>query len=436
MIVNVSTNRYRTPLLRFSVAESRGRPLGDGSYKGARNSIRRTMISPGEDATDRASELLDAATADPAQISLAHVVELLVLGNPETRRLAMKCLEATLDVRPEASEAAVTAFERLLEDGDPHVRRRAALSAGAAIQGADTESFEALVSPLEAIGSDPAEPGRDAAVRALATIGLERPESVTGAVELLLDVCHARVVSAESPADTSPGASSSVGPERDRRLTTRVQAMAGLTRIAAERPETIVGYVDQVVALLEDDHHLIRSGTCEVLESLAEGHSDEVAPFVPALVDRLASDTDHPVPWRAADALNAVGGEYPELVGAALGSVVDDIEALLKRRDPGIRGVGIGLLTYVTQVDPSSVEGLLPRVHELLADDHAPVRANAALTLGLTGYGDAVDDLEVLVADDPEPAVRDAATRALERLEGEHEPSPEHVHENRPVDNY
>ncbi|NKE36103.1 HEAT repeat domain-containing protein [Natronococcus sp. JC468] len=387
------------------------------------------MISSGEDATDRARELRDTAAADPERVPLGDVVELLVLGDPETRRLAMACLETALEARPEATDAAVTAFERLLADDDAHVRRRAALSAGAAIQGTDAASFEGLVPALEPIGDDPAEPGRDAAIRALAAIALERPESATGATDPLLEVCHARVVPAEPAADALPGAPSPVGPERDRRSATRVQAVAGLTRIAAERPAVLVDGAERVAALLEDDHHLVRSGACEVLESLAERDPAAVEPFVPALVDRLVSDTDHPVPWRAADALNAVGGAYPERVGTALEPAVDDVGALLERRDPGIRGVGIGLLNYVAQVDPASVEGLLPCVRELLASNHAPVRANAALTLGLAGCEGAVDDLESLAADDPDGAVRDAAARALDRLEDD--PS----RADRPMDN-
>ncbi|MFC4439990.1 MULTISPECIES: HEAT repeat domain-containing protein [Natrialbaceae] len=378
------------------------------------------MISTGEDATDRARTLRDAAASDPAQVPIAEVVELLVLGDPETRRIAMECLEETIDARSETPGAAAAAFERLLDDDDPYVRRRAALSAGAAIR-TDAESFETLVPALRTIGIDPGEPGRDAAIQALAALALERPGSAPDAVEPLLDVCHARVVPTGPPRDDGypdgDDVGAAVGPERDRRESTRVQATAGLTRIAAERPETVVDYADRIAELLEDDHHLVRTGTCEVLESLAEASPDDVEPFVPALVDRLASDTEHPVPWRAADALNAVGDEYPIRVGEELRGVLDTIETFLERRDPGIRGVGVGLLAYAAQADAEAVDELIPRVRPLLEDDHAPVRANAALTLGLAGRKEAVDNLESLAADDPEPSVRDAATRAIELLD-------------------
>lgn len=385
------------------------------------------MISAGEDATDRARALRDAAASDPEQVPIAEVVELLVLGDPETRRIAMACLEETIDARSEKPAAAPAAFERLLDDDDPYVRRRAALSAGAAIR-KDAESFETLVPALRTIGSDPGEPGRDAAIQALAALAIERPGSATNAVEPLLDVCHARVVPTGPPRD-EPGpsrddgypdgddAGAAVGPERDRRESTRVQATAGLTRIAAERPEAVVDRAERIAALLEDEHHLVRAGTCEVLESLAEAYPAEVEPFVPALVDRLASDTEHPIPWRAADALNAVGDEYPIRVGEELRGVLDTIEKFLERRDPGIRGVGVGLLAYAVQADAGAVDELIPRVRALLEDDHAPVRANAALTLGLAGREKARDDLESLAADDPEPSVRDAAIRALELLD-------------------
>ncbi|TYL37946.1 hypothetical protein CV102_14595 [Natronococcus pandeyae] len=385
------------------------------------------MISSGEDATERARTLRDVATTDPAAVPIAEVVELLVLGNPETRQLAMACLEETIDGRPGESAAAVAAFERLLSDDDPHVRRRAALSAGAAIRN-DAESFETLVPALRTIGNDPTEPGRDAAIQALSALALERPGSATDAVDPLIDVCHARVVPTEPPRDGSGPSrdggyrddhtAAAVGPERDRRESTRVQAMAGLTRIAAERPEAVVDRAERIAELLGDDHHLVRAGTCEVLESVAETHPAAVEPFVPSLVDRLASDTEHPVPWRAADALNAAGDEYPIRVGEELRGVLDTIETFLERRDPGIRGVGVGLLAYAAQADADAVDDLVPRVHDLLEDDQAPVRANAALTLGLAGRGEAVDDLESLAADDPEPSVRDAATRAIGLLEG------------------
>ncbi|MFU8868942.1 HEAT repeat domain-containing protein [Natronococcus sp.] len=380
------------------------------------------MIPIGDDATDRARRLRDAAVADPEGVALEDAVELLVLGDPETRRLAMACLEDTLEARPGASAAAVTAFERLLEDDDPHVRRRAALSAGAAIENG-AEPFAPLVPTLEPIAADPAEPGRDAAVRALSALALECPDAMTDAVDPLLDACHARIVSDTASHETDrprdDGAPSAVGPERDRRTATRVQATAALTRIAAERPGAAVDRVERVAALLEDDHHLVRAGACEVLESLAEWDPAAVEPFVPALVDRLESDTDHPVPWRAADALNAVGEEYPVRVGEELRDALRKLAAFLDRRDPGIRGIGVGLLAYVAQADPEAVEDTVPRVRELLEDDHAPVRANAALTLGLADREEAVDALESLAADDPDGAVRDAAARALERIESE-----------------
>ncbi|WP_306061584.1 HEAT repeat domain-containing protein [Natronococcus wangiae] len=377
------------------------------------------MISPGENATDRARSLRDTVATNPAQVPTAEVVELLALGDSETRRIAMACLEETIDARPEESAAAAAAFERFLDDDDPYVRRRAALSAGAVIR-TDAESFETLVPTLRTIGNDPAEPGRDAAIRALSALALERPASATDAVEPLIDVCHARVVPPGSSRDDGhrgDDVAAAAGPERDRRESTRVQAMAGLTRIAAERPEAVVDRAERIAALLEDDHHLVRSGTCEVLESVAETHPAAVEPFVPALVDRLASDTDHPVPWRAADALNAVGGEYPIRVGEELREALDRIEGFLERRDPGIRGVGVGLLAYAAEADPGAITELVPRVRPLLEDDYAPVRANAALTLGLAGREEAADDLESLAADDSDPSVRDAATRALELLD-------------------
>ena len=51
-----------------------------------------------------------------------------------------------------------------------------------------------------------------------------------------------------------------------------------------------------------------------------------------------------------------------------------------------------------------------------LADDSAPVRAEAALCLGDGGLLDAVRPLMDLKASDPSPEVRRAATQALKKL--------------------
>jgi len=51
-----------------------------------------------------------------------------------------------------------------------------------------------------------------------------------------------------------------------------------------------------------------------------------------------------------------------------------------------------------------------------LADDSAPVRAEAALALGDAGLLEAVRPLMDLKASDPSPLVRQAAARALKKL--------------------
>lgn len=372
---------------------------------------------------DRARELRAAARTNPEDVDIDAVVRLLVRGEREARRIAIDAYDEATSARPEAAETAATALESDLRAESAETRRRAALTAAVLVD-RDPSAFASVVPALDTVAADPSEPGRDPAAAALGGLAIERPAAVAPAAETLLSVAHSRIETSDDPAvervlpeTTAPGETGGpVGPERQRRDEVRVRSVAGLTRIAAERPEAVRDHAPRVAALLADDHHLVRAGACEVLESVAAAFPDAVEPFATDLADRVAADTQHPVPWRAADALNAVGRSFPGSVGEAVAPVADELGSFLDARDPGIRGVGVGLLTYAAEASPSSVASLAPTVRERLDDDRVPIRANAALVLGLIDATDAREDLERLAAEDSDEHVRAVARRSLERF--------------------
>lgn len=378
------------------------------------------MSIPSEDKIERASALQEAAKTEPSSVAVDDVVDLLVYGDQKTRSIAFEAFTELAAVRSAAVDSAVARLEEHLTTGVTDIRRRAILTTEVLVE-RYPEPFERIVPELQSIADDRSSPGREPAILALAKLALERPIAVIPAVDTLLTICHEPVIPVD---DSTPGGIPDAGPhrggalkqERKNRDKVRVHAIAGLTRIAAADPAAIRGSVSDVADLLEDDNHLVRAATCEVLEAIALEFPREVEPFVSALATRIESDGKHPVPWRAADTLVAVGDARPERVGHAVAPIVDDLSKFVESRNAERRLNGVALLADAANVQPEAVESMVPRLRARLEDDDPSVRASAALALGFAGDVTAFATIAEFAESDPDADVRDAAARSLDRL--------------------
>jgi hypothetical protein len=365
----------------------------------------------------RAAEIRSATETEPESVDVDELVDLLVFGANKTRRIAFDAYESLVSARPAIVDASVSRLQTHLTTDSAETRRRAALTAGILVEDYP-DSFTQIVPDLRSIG-DSTEPGREPAIVALSRVAYVRPTAVTPAVETLLDVCFDSIPSEDSGSTDH----SSLHPEsdgraalhkdREQRDTVRLHAIAALTLIANEDPDVLVASVARIASLLEDDHHLIRAGACELLESLASSSPAAVDPFATDLAERAATDAKHPVPWRAADALVVLEAERPECVGEAIAPNAAQMSRFVEARDPDRRRAGSTLLADTALVEPASVEQLLPALRELLSDDDADVRANAVIALEAAGDSDDRATIEALGETDPDERVRGTASRVL-----------------------
>lgn len=335
-----------------------------------------------------ASVLRERAEREPGSVEVAAVVDHLVFGDRATRQTAAEAYERLVEARPGAPPAAADRLAEHLADDDWGTRRRAALTARALVEQVP-EVVERLVPELRVLG-ERREPGREAAIDALAGLALERPEAAVPAVEVLHAICH-EPVEGRSQADRARAIRKTRGgplaSERNRRDRVRVRAIAGLTRIAAAEPAAMEPVVAGVGDLLDDDHNLVRAAACEVLEAVATTFPDEVAAVADALADRAGSDPKQPVPWRAADALIALVEVRPAPVGRAVAPVVPDLSRFLDSQKADRRRTGTTLAVATAAVRPAALEPAAATLGECLVDEDPAVGTRAAVGLSISGAG-------------------------------------------------
>lgn len=347
-----------------------------------------------------ASVLCERARREPESVAAATVVDHLVSGDRATRGAALKAYESLVDARPGAAEDATNRLAEHLVTDDWDVRRRAALTSQALVE-RTPEAFEGLVPELRALG-DGTEPGREAAIDALAGLALERPEAAVPAVEVLHAICHDPIKPVErgQRADLARGPRGGpLGPERERRDRVRVRAIAGLTRVADAEPAAMEPVVADVGDLLSDDHNLVRAAACELLEAVATTFPDEVAADADALAERAGSDHEQPVPWRAADALASLAAVRPAQVGRAVAPIASDLSRFLDSRTVERRRTGTTLAVAAAAIRPTAIEPAGALLKDRLADRDDAVGARAATALALSGVGRARALRAVLAGD-------------------------------------
>ncbi|XVH33140.1 HEAT repeat domain-containing protein (plasmid) [Haloferacaceae archaeon DSL9] len=371
---------------------------------------------------ERAITVRNAVRADPGSVAVEEVVDLLVCGTAETRRIAFDAFRPLVSARPVAVEAAADRLGAHLQEDSSDIRRRVALTAGALVE-AYPDIVEPLAPPLRSIANAPTESGREAAVVALSKLAVDRPTAVLPAVDALVSICldPISVPKATRSEPAGPGveseAAAALRPERERRDQARLHAIAALTLVAAEEPAAVRSLSPSISTLLDDGNDLIRAGACELFEVLATASPDAVEPFAPDLAELAATDPKHPVPWRAADALVALDADRPKQVGTAVAPFATDLSRFLDSKDADKRRAGIALLADAALVHPESIESMVPALKTLLSDDDAFVRTNAIIALGAIDVDRDRSIIAEVAETDPNEGVRDTAHRVLEQFE-------------------
>lgn len=375
-----------------------------------------------KDRRERAEAVRTVVESNPEAVDVDELTDLLVSESREARRAAFEAYQALASDRPSVADDVGDRLETHLTDDAADVRERAALTT-AAFADENPGVVDGLVPALRSIGIDPAEPGREAAIVAIAKLAHVRLASITPAVDALVAICDDPVSTPSSARDDlgGPGksdAAAALQPERKRRDQARLHAIAALTLLAADDPAAVRSAAPSIASLLEDDHHLIRAGACEVLEDLATVYPASVEPFAPELAERAATDTKHPVPWRAADALVALDADRPECVGEAVAPFASDLSRFLESADADRRRAGVALVADAALARPESIESMRPTLRDLLSDDDASVRMNAVIALGAAGTESDRSTVADLADSDPDERVRETATRVCGRFDG------------------
>ncbi|USZ72414.1 HEAT repeat domain-containing protein [Natronosalvus halobius] len=378
-------------------------------------------MSP-KDRRERAEAIRTAVESNPETVDVDELADLLVSESRKARQTAFEAYRTLVSDRPAVADDVGARLESHLTDDAADVRERAALTS-AAFADKHPDVVDGLVHALRSIGTDPAEPGREAAIVAIAKLAHVRPASIVPAVDALVAICDDPVSAPTTGRDERGGPvgksdAAALQPERERRDQARLHAIAALTLLAADDPAAVRSDVPSIASLLQDDHHLIRAGACEVLEDLATAYPTSVEPFASELAERAATDTKHPVPWRAADALVALDAERPECVGEAVAPFASDLSRFLESSDVDRRRAGVALVADAALARPESLESMRPTLRDLLSDDDASVRMNAVISLGAAGTESDRSTIADLADSDPDERVRKTATRVHGRFDG------------------
>lgn len=376
----------------------------------------------GNGGEERARALRADAQRSPESVSIEQLTDALVSREQSTRRIASEAMGSLLQRRSGVADEAFAHLVSHLRDDDTGTRLRATLTARDLAAEAPA-AVQSALEPLRTIATDPAEPGREPALLSLAEFAIERPGEASGVTEPLLGVTADTVPRGATGTPLGPGQVEDperrdrVAPERTRRDQVRVHAIAGVAQISTERPDVVEPHRDALYELLEDEHHLVRAGACEAFVGVGQETPEAVEPAVPDLVDLVANDTQHPVPWRAGEALVVACDSDPAVVGRELATAPERLRAFLDSRDPQRRRTGLALAEAVANADAAAATPLRQSIRELLDEDDPDVRATAARTLGAMGGTAPSPELVELAASDLDPDVRAAAGHAIRQFE-------------------
>ncbi|WP_408958730.1 HEAT repeat domain-containing protein [Natrinema sp. 74] len=253
----------------------------------------------------------------------------------------------------------------------------------------------------------------------------------------------------EAPNDVAPSVDAivAVATERAERPVTR-ELLRCLAAVATERPDAVADHTAAIADVLAQRRGYDRWGL-RTLARVSQAHPAAIEPTVPVLTDALAANPvdngrpalralgrlarsdadmsslefvdyaaelvahdDDALRYDALGCLSNVADRAPD----AVASICSDLEAALSCDDPDTRAITAITIARVAAARRAAVDPVRAALVELLADDHAHVRANACAALGNGHVDAAAARLAALSSGDSALTVRDRADRALEQL--------------------
>ncbi|QSG12950.1 NACHT family NTPase fused to HEAT repeats domain [Halapricum desulfuricans] len=218
-----------------------------------------------------------------------------------------------------------------------------------------------------------------------------------------------------------------------------------LVPVADEHPDTLLGELDRVVALLAADTVDLSVAGARLLSPLGVDRPQAVARHTDRLLEILIDDAVPKPEAAVPESVDRVGTRQmvrsvqqeslkrrryvrqtiANVIVAAAESdptSIDDVaglEALLDDPDPGVVGPALDALGNIAQADADRTRQTLDSVLACVEHENTQVRARAVRTLGYMGAESAVQTLERVAVEDDEEAVRELAAETATFLSGE-----------------
>lgn len=215
-----------------------------------------------------------------------------------------------------------------------------------------------------------------------------------------------------------------------------------------EHFSTVVDYLDHprdavprhaagiLLSLAQDSSDAPLEAFPQLLSSLAESFDStgDVAPATRSGTDVQSLERDSRVEKLAARMILAravaeVARDRPDAVADAVveSETSDVIVSLFDDDQSRVRALATGIAAHAVEREPDRFERAVPRLLELLEDDHEVVRGGAIWTLGALDDPRAVDGLRRTSREDPSEELRELATelvRERERSDDEEKNTP------------
>lgn len=226
------------------------------------------------------------------------------------------------------------------------------------------------------------------------------------------------------------------------------RALETIEHVSTAKPAVVEGYFSTVVEYLDHPRDTVSRHAVGILLSLALDSPEAPLEAFPRLLSSLAessessgnatparSGTDVPSLERhrrlerlatrviLARAVAEIARNRPEAVADAVveSKTTDVVISLFDDDQPRIRALATGIAAHVVEREPNQLERAVPRLLELLKDEHEVVRGGAIWTLRALDDPRAIEGLRWASREDSSEELRELATEAVP--EHDREPS-------------
>lgn len=191
------------------------------------------------------------------------------------------------------------------------------------------------------------------------------------------------------------------------------EAVETIRDAVADDPGACVPTVPKLRALLKRDSIEFRETVAYCLAELAAQSPEDVAPSV----DTISRYTETATTAGRAQALRCLTHVAAERSGAVTAHLETVLDVLTEETgDEAVVKWGVACLSELAADGCGDLESARPTLEAALEDDRAAVRRDACLVIGHGQVSAAVDHLEAVAVDEPNPEVRKRAVWAIERV--------------------